>query len=85
MYEPKTKNVNVPNRAAYDDIYARSVNDPEGFWKEQADKLDWFHEPHRILDYDFNAVDFSWFTGGRLNAARYAPWTMSSPGTMSTS
>ncbi len=52
----------------YRHLYRRSLEDPEGFWREQATRLDWFHEPYTILDYDMEAVDFSWYAGGRLNA-----------------
>ncbi|MEL6546425.1 MAG: acetate--CoA ligase, partial [Myxococcota bacterium] len=68
MYEPKTKNPHVEDRARYDAIYSESVNEPERFWQEQSEHLDWFHKPHRVMDFDFDAVDFSWFAGGRLNA-----------------
>jgi len=27
--------------AAYEEIYARSVNDPDGFWRDEARRLDW--------------------------------------------
>ena len=61
MYDPKTVNVNIPSRELYEDIYARSVNDPEGFWKEQSEFLDWYYEPYGVMDHDFDAVgDSSW-------------------------
>ena len=48
--------------------YERSLADPAGFWREQAESLDWFHPPLQIFDADPDEVDFSWFGGGRLNA-----------------
>ena len=56
------------DEADYHETYARSVSDPEGFWREQAGILDWFHAPRGIMDIDTDEVDFSWYSGGRLNA-----------------
>ena len=52
----------------YQEIYRRSLDDPEGFWGEVATRLTWFHPFHKVMDIDLEAVDFSWFAGGRLNA-----------------
>jgi acetyl-CoA synthetase len=53
----------------YQRLYRRSLEDAEGFWREQAELLTWFHPPHNIVDSDFKDVDISWFGGGRLNAS----------------
>jgi acetyl-CoA synthetase len=52
----------------YREMYRRSIEDPQGFWGEQAQIIDWFHPPRGIMDVDSEEVDFSWFSGGRLNA-----------------
>jgi acetyl-CoA synthetase len=52
----------------YRRLYEASLADSEGFWREQAKALSWFHEPRGILDWDADQVDFSWFPLGRLNA-----------------
>ena len=52
----------------YQEMYRRSVEQPEAFWREQAGILDWFHPPRGIMDVDMDEVDFSWYSGGRLNA-----------------
>ena len=51
----------------YRQMYQRSLDDPAGFWREQADRLDWFHPPGSAGDYDYDRVDISWFEGGKLN------------------
>ncbi len=51
----------------YAEAYARSVEDSDGFWREQAQRLDWFEAPRRIADWSFDPVDIKWFTGGKLN------------------
>jgi acetyl-CoA synthetase len=52
----------------YQRLYQRSLDDPEGFWREQAQILTWYHPPQQIFDADLHEVDFSWYGGGRLNA-----------------
>jgi acetyl-CoA synthetase len=52
----------------YHRLYRLSLDDPEGFWRKQAEILTWFHPPSSILDTDMKEVDFSWYGGGRLNA-----------------
>jgi acetyl-CoA synthetase len=57
--------------ATYDAMYARSVEDPEGFWADQARRLDWIKAPTRIRDVDFTLgrVKIEWFADGQLNVA----------------
>jgi acetyl-CoA synthetase len=51
----------------YQDLYERSLEDPEAFWAEQARKLDWFRPWETVLDWDQPFA--RWFVGGRLNAS----------------
>jgi acetyl-CoA synthetase len=53
----------------YRRLYNESLEEPESFWRRQAETLAWFHPPHTIRDGDFHELDFGWFLGGRLNAA----------------
>ncbi|MBI5380137.1 MAG: acetate--CoA ligase, partial [Nitrospirae bacterium] len=54
----------------YERLYLRSVEDPDGFWAEQAKAfLDWSRPWEKVLDWDFHAPRVRWFLGGRLNAA----------------
>jgi acyl-coenzyme A synthetase/AMP-(fatty) acid ligase len=46
--------------------YRRSIDDPEGFWREKAADIDWFEFPPTILDQDPNGA-WRWFRGGKLN------------------
>jgi propionyl-CoA synthetase len=50
----------------FDQIYRRSLEDPEGFWAEAAAEIDWVERWDRVLD-DSRAPFYRWFTGGRLN------------------
>ena len=57
--------------AAYDEMYARSISDPEGFWAEQAQRLEWMARPTKIKNtrFDFGNVDIKWYEDGVLNVA----------------
>src|SRR3989442_10919807 len=55
----------------YDEVYGRSLEDPEGFWGEAAGLIDWVREPERILD-DSKAPFYRWFVGGELNTCHNA-------------
>jgi acetyl-CoA synthetase len=50
----------------YMDIHERSLRDPEGFWAEEARKLDWFRTWDKVLDW--SPPFAKWFEGGTLNA-----------------
>jgi len=51
---------------AFDDLYRRSLDDPEGFWGEAAKAIHWHRPPRRVLD-DSHAPFYHWFSGGELN------------------
>ncbi len=51
---------------SYRDAYEASLTDPEGFWGEQAQLVDWIKKPQRVLDSD-NAPFYRWFPGATLN------------------
>jgi len=52
----------------YQRLYRESLDNPDEFWRRQAELLTWFHPPQNILDVDMEEADFSWFGGGMLNA-----------------
>ena len=56
---------------SYESEYRRSIDDPQGFWAEQARAIDWHTPPQRILDYS-NPPFRSWFCGGETNLCHNA-------------
>ena len=56
----------------YDALYRRSVDDPDGFWLEQAQRLDWFTAPTKGGEWSWDPVDIKWFAGGSLNLCHNA-------------
>jgi acetyl-CoA synthetase len=59
----------IRSKDDYERMYRQSIDDPAAFWAEQARAITWFQEWSRVHDVDFHQVDFSWFHGGKLNAA----------------
>ncbi|OAN63868.1 acetate--CoA ligase [Sphingomonas sp. TDK1] len=57
--------------AAYERLHAQSLSDPDGFWLEQAKRLDWIVPPQTAGDWSFDEADFRirWFADGKLNVA----------------
>ncbi|MDP6526106.1 MAG: propionyl-CoA synthetase [Kiritimatiellia bacterium] len=50
----------------YDSVYKQSMQEPEVFWKEAAQAIDWDVFPENILDSD-NSPLYRWFSDGKLN------------------
>src|SRR6201981_4162041 len=52
-------------------MYDRSTRDPDGFWTEQAERLDWMKAPHKGGNWSFEPgnISIKWFEDGVLNAA----------------
>ncbi len=50
----------------YQEVYQRSIDDPSGFWAEQAEYLHWYRYWDRVLD-DSQFPFYRWFVGGQTN------------------
>ena len=55
------------NTEKYEEMYKQSIDDPENFWAEQAEKVDWTKKWDKVMDYNFNTADIKWYLGGKLN------------------
>lgn len=54
----------------YQQMYRRSLEQPDEFWAEQANAhLDWYETWHTISEADFNKAEIKWFDGGKLNVS----------------
>ena len=55
--------------AKYQELYARSIKDPNGFWAEQAKRIDWIKPFSKVKNtsYDPHNVSIKWFEDGTLN------------------
>src|SRR6187455_1593311 len=56
--------------AKYKEMYDRSIKDPNGFWAEQAKRIDWIKPFSKVKNASYapNNVSIKWFEDGTLNA-----------------
>jgi acetyl-CoA synthetase len=59
------------NDAKYREMYAHSIKDPNGFWAEQAKRVDWIKPFNKVDDTSFapGRISIKWFEDGVLNVA----------------
>ena len=64
-----TKSRALIDAAAYEKMYAQSVEDNEAFWAEQAKRIDWIRPFTKVKDVSFNRDDvhIRWYYDGTLN------------------
>ncbi len=54
----------------YKELYKRSIQDPEGFWKDVGSRITWFRQPTIIKNTSFDMpVSIKWYEDGILNAS----------------
>jgi len=60
----------ISSMEQYEEMYRRSIDDPDGFWGEMAEKtLDWFKKWDKVHSFDPEKVEIKWFEGGKLNVS----------------
>ena len=59
----------ISSMEQYDEMYKRSIEDPDGFWGEMAETLDWFEKWDTVQSFDPDNIDIKWFEGGKLNVS----------------
>ena len=70
VFEPPTEfaeQAKVGSQQEYEQLYRRSIEEPEAFWGEQAKQVHWFEEPTRVLQWE--PPKARWFEGGKTNIA----------------
>jgi acetyl-CoA synthetase len=81
MNEPENTIVPVPASALaqthatsqqYAELYARSISDPDGFWRDQSARLDWVRAPTKIANASYDPVDIKWYEDGVINICHNA-------------
>ncbi len=63
----------ISDDQTYKQMWEQSINDPDGFWLEQAKSLTWFKEPTKSLEYTWDTksrkIEHTWFADGELNVS----------------
>ena len=62
------KNAFIDNET-YLKMYQESLDNPDGFWAKQAERLHWFKKWDQVCRYDYHKAEIAWFIGGKLNVA----------------
>ncbi|WP_433989267.1 Acetyl-coenzyme A synthetase (plasmid) [Pseudoseohaeicola sp. NH-UV-7] len=59
------------DEAKYDALYAASIKDPDAFWGEQGQRVDWIKPYSTVRDvtYDYGKVAINWYADGTLNVS----------------
>jgi len=65
--EEVVKQAYIKSMDEYKKLFKRSMDDPEGFWGEMAEQLDWYKKWDKVLVEDFKEAKHEWFVGGKLN------------------
>jgi len=63
------QNAYIKSMAEYKKIYRRSIEDPQGFWAEMAEQLEWYKKWDKVLVEDFKEGKHEWFVGGKINVS----------------
>jgi len=53
----------------YNEIYRKSMEDPEAFWAEKAQELHWFKKWDKVMECNFANAKIEWFKGGKTNVS----------------
>jgi acetyl-CoA synthetase len=57
----------IKTKADYEKYYAKSVENPEGFWGEIADSFTWQKPYDKVVEWNFSEPNIKWFTNGKMN------------------
>ncbi len=64
-------NAHINSFEQYQQMWEKSINDPDAFWLPQAKTLSWFTEPTKSLRYTWDTknrkIEHTWFADGQLN------------------
>ncbi|MCF8434102.1 MAG: acetate--CoA ligase [Crocinitomicaceae bacterium] len=65
-------NLQIKSFEEYQQKYAKSVQDPEGFWAEIAEHFQWKRKWDQVLEWNFEEPKIEWFKGATLNITENA-------------
>ncbi len=71
VYYPAPEVVSAAHIKGYEELYKQSIDDPEVFWADRANELEWYKTWDKVLD-DSDPPFFKWFTGGKTNIVHNA-------------
>ena len=76
IYNPPEKfssNALISSMDEYKNKYQRSLDDPDGFWGEEAEQFIWFKKWGTVRQFNYDvrkgSISIEWFKGGKTNIA----------------
>ena len=59
------------NKTMYEEMYEKSISDPDGFWGEVGHRINWIKPYSKVknVSYEFEKVNIKWYEDGTLNVA----------------
>jgi acetyl-CoA synthetase len=70
IYDPDpamSEKAHIKSMEQYQQMYDRSIKDPDGFWAEQAENFTWFKKWDSVRSFDFTDGDIKFYEGGKTN------------------
>ena len=74
LYNPSkffSSNALIESMEKYQDMYKYSLDNPDGFWAEEAEKFVWFEKWNTVRDFNYDIrkgnIFIKWFSGGKTN------------------
>ena len=67
LFDEDMTKFRITSQQEYTDAYNESVNNPEKFWDDIASNYSWRKRWDKTLDWNFEAPNVQWFSGGKLN------------------
>ena len=70
VYHPSEEistRAHIKDMETYKQMYERSINDPDGFWSEMAERFTWFKKWNNVRSFDFIEGNISFFDGATTN------------------
>ncbi|MFT4690562.1 MAG: acetyl-CoA synthetase [Limisphaerales bacterium] len=72
VYNPPASVSEVSHVKSLDDyraLYKKSIEDPDAFWTEEAERLKWVKKWDKLQEWDFHTAEIKWFLGSKINAS----------------
>ncbi len=72
VYKPSndaSANAWITNLDQYQEMYDKSIADPDAFWAEMAERLTWYKKWDKVQEFDFVSANIKYFSGGKLNVS----------------
>ncbi|NQV38328.1 MAG: acetate--CoA ligase [Candidatus Marinimicrobia bacterium] len=67
--EEISKNALIKTLDEYNEIYQKSIDDPEKFWGEIAERITWYKKWNKVMEYDFVNANIKFYEGAKLNVS----------------